>query len=311
MGLCEKYRPKNWGELVGQDEIVESLTELIKRGEVPNLLFLGKSGTGKTSVAYLLARDLNSPILEFNASIDRGIDIVRGPIKRYAQTSGRRILFLDEADSMTNDAMQALRRIMETTKSSIFIITGNLEYKIITPIKSRCAIYRFKKLDNDIVLRKILEICKGEGIKVEEKDKEGLVELVKQADGDLRWAINTLETLITSDKEVSPKNIIMLQKPKMVGDAIQTALRGDFERAKEMLEDAYINQKSDLNQILDEIYNELEKVEDREVRIRLYTKFSDCEERCRRGNPIIHLTSFLAYCFIAPHLKKQVKEVIS
>jgi len=153
MRLTEKYRPKNWDELVGQDEIIKSIREALKNPiGIPHFLFVGPAGVGKTTTAYLIARELKVPIIEFNASDERGIDTIRTKIKQLASIRGKRIILLDEADNMTADAQQALRRIMERTMGTIFILVGNTEYKIIDPIKSRCAIYRFKKLSDKDVL---------------------------------------------------------------------------------------------------------------------------------------------------------------
>jgi len=197
---------------------------------------------------------------------------------------GRRIIFLDEADNMTADAQQALRRIMEKTMSAVFILSGNHEWRIIDPIKSRCAIYRFNRLTDEQVLRKLL---------------------FKEANGDLRKALNILQTLITDGKEINPASVLSLRKPSMAGDALRLAVNGDFEKAKELLEDAYITANFNPTVMIEEFYKAIGEIEDRNVRIRLYAKLSDAEARIRVGsNPLIQLVGFLAWAWVIPHLAK-------
>jgi replication factor C small subunit len=310
--LVEKYRPKSFDEIKGQDEIVAAIKRMVERKDLPHLLFIGPPGTGKTSMAECIARALfgsewRNRFVELNASDERGIDTVRNVIKRLARTSGKRILFLDEADAMTPDAQNALRRIMEKTQSTIFILSANREWKIIDAIKSRCAIFRFKKLRDDIVLQRLLEICKAEGIKIDPKAKEGFMALVREADGDLRKAINMLETLITHGKSITEKEVLALRRPRLAEDALKLALGGDFDRAREMLEDAYINGNLSADKVVDELYEALSNLNplDNDVRVRLYARLAEAERAIRLGaNPLIQLVGFLAYAWVAPHLRK-------
>lgn len=308
--LVEKYRPKSLDEILGQEEVVSTLKSLSKRKTIPHLLFLGPPGCGKTSVAICFAKELfgeewRRRFVELNASDERGIDVIRGKIKRLSMTAGEKIVFLDEADNLTEDAQQALRRIMETTKSTIFILAGNREDKIIPPILSRCAIFRFKRLSDADVLRKILTICKEEGIKIDPEAKEGINRLVLESRGDLRWCINSLEKIIGEGKTITPKTVAELKKPDFVADAVKLAVSGDFERAKDLLEDAYINARFNVDSIIEGFYTGISSLEDRELRIRLYSKLGEVEGRLRSGgSPLIQFVSFLAYCWIAPHLPK-------
>ncbi len=153
----EKYRPQKLDDIVGQDEIVERLSSYVKSGNLPHLLFTGSAGVGKTTAAVTLAREFfkdswQMNFRELNASDERGIDVVRNQIKQFARTTPLgdatfKILFLDEADALTTDAQAALRRTMESyAQTCRFILSCNYSSKIIDPIQSRCAIYRFKPL---------------------------------------------------------------------------------------------------------------------------------------------------------------------
>ncbi|KAJ2474845.1 replication factor C subunit 4, partial [Coemansia sp. RSA 2131] len=179
----EKYRPTELKDVVGNQDTVDRLNVISGTGNMPNLILAGEPGIGKTTSILCLAHALLGPaykeaVLELNASDDRGIDVVRNRIKMFAQkkvnlAAGRhKIIILDEADSMTPGAQQALRRTMEIySNTTRFALACNLSGKIIEPIQSRCAILRFGKLQSDQVLRRLIEICRAEGV---EYTPEGL-----------------------------------------------------------------------------------------------------------------------------------------
>ena len=162
----EKYRPLRLADIVGQDEIIERLESYVRSGNLPHLLFTGSAGVGKTTAAVSLAREFfgeswHMNFRELNASDERGIDVVRNQIKQFARTSPLggatfKILFLDEADALTTDAQAALRRTMESyAQTCRFILSCNYSSKIIDPIQSRCAIYRFKPLGRAAISEEI------------------------------------------------------------------------------------------------------------------------------------------------------------
>lgn len=311
MKLVEKYRPKTFGEIVGQDKVIQAIKVAVKKKEIPHMMFIGKPGTGKTSTAIVIARELynnnwKNHFIEMNASDERGIDIIRNKIKRLSLSKAELIIFLDEADALTIDAQQALRRIMEKTKNSTFILSVNNEYKIIDPIKSRCAVYIFNPLSNKVVAQKLLEIVRKEGVKVEgDEAKKGFVELVKEARGDLRKAINMLQQIIDENKQISIQTVSALTKPKLVGEALQRALDGDFSGAKELIQEAYL-QIRDADQIIRELYDKIENIKDDYIRANLFIKLSQTENRLHHNtNPIIQLVGFIAYAWVLPNLPKE------
>lgn len=163
----EKYRPRTLDEVAGQEEVIKSLKALVKKRNIPNLLFAGPPGVGKTTAmlafAYdLFGKEIQGNVLSLNASDDRGIDIVRGAIKDFARSVALgdapfKLIFLDEADALTAEAQHALRRTMETNATvTRFILSANYSSKIIDPIQSRCAVFRFLPLAEKDV-KKMLE----------------------------------------------------------------------------------------------------------------------------------------------------------
>ena len=144
MTLENTYRPKTYADIVGQDQIIASIKP--KGQNLQDMLFVGNAGTGKTTLAHVIALENGLEIIEKNASDERGIGVVRGDIKNISRFSGKRILLLDESDELTSDAQGALRRTMEQSEGTIFILTANDEHKFIEPILSRCAVYRFNQI---------------------------------------------------------------------------------------------------------------------------------------------------------------------
>jgi replication factor C small subunit len=301
--LAEKYRPRRLSEIVGQEHVVKHLSEIIARKAKVHMLFTGPPGCGKTSTAYALANELGIPIQEYNASDERGINVIRDKIKRVAFTLGEKIILLDEADNMTDDAQHALRRIMERAEraGTMFILTANEEWRIIEPIKSRCAIFRFRKLTEEEVLKVLLNVLKGEGVDPKSivASKEPLMFLVRYVDGDLRQAINILETLITSGKTLTVENIKVLAPPRIATRVLGLALEGKVEEAIKTMEDLYISNKLDSRETIEDLYKAIKTLNANPlVKLRLYERLAETERGIKIGcNPVIQLASFLASAY--------------
>ncbi|MCH7966724.1 MAG: replication factor C small subunit [Thaumarchaeota archaeon] len=242
----EKYRPTKLSEIVNQTEIIGSLKSLIKDPtDMPHLLFSGSAGVGKTTTALCLSRQIlgdyaKDYTLELNASDERGIGMVREKVKKFSRFAGMadipfRIIILDEADEMTSDAQTALRRIIEdTAKICRFILIANNVSKIIQPIQSRCASFKFTTVSEEDVITRLEEISKKEKVKA---DKKGLKAIYEYTEGDLRHAINLMQAT-ASLGEITEENVKIsagLTKTSDVDEVLKIALSGKVTKAREKM----------------------------------------------------------------------------
>ncbi|MEM4005922.1 MAG: replication factor C small subunit, partial [Desulfurococcaceae archaeon] len=247
---AEKYRPKSLDEVINQREVVERLKRFVAEKNVPHMLFAGPPGTGKTTVAHALAHDLYGEnyrqyMLELNASDERKIEVIRTKVKEFARSKvvGEvpfKIVLLDEADNMTSDAQQALRRLMELYSANTrFILTANYPSKIIEPIQSRCAVFRFTALKKEDVVSRLMYICENEKVKCHEKALETIYDV---SEGDMRRSINILQAAaaIGEVTEETVYKVIGLAHPKEVREMLQLALSGSFTEARKKLRDLMI-----------------------------------------------------------------------
>lgn len=213
----EKYRPKVLDDLVGNEETVARLKIIARDGNLPHMIISGSPGIGKTTSVHCLAYEMlgsdlcKEAVLELNASDDRGIDVVRGRIKQFAQkklnlpAGMHKIVILDEADSMTPGAQQALRRTMEIYSSTTrFVFCCNQSSKIIEPLQSRCAILRFAKLTDAQILHRLKQVIEHEHV---EYSDDGLSALLFSAEGDMRQAINNLQSTHSGFGFVNSENV--------------------------------------------------------------------------------------------------------
>ena len=243
----EKYRPQKISELVNQKAIIGSINSMLKnQSELPHLLFSGSAGVGKTTAALCVSREIlgehwRDYTLELNASDERGINMVRERVKKFSRFAGLnteipfKIIILDEADEMTNDAQTALRRIIEdTAKICRFILIANNLSKIIEPIQSRCVVFKFTRISTKEILSQLKSISKKEKIKA---DETGLNTISDYTDGDLRHAINILQAAASSGNvtESTVKSVVGLTKTKDVQDVLKLALNGKISDSRDKM----------------------------------------------------------------------------
>jgi len=240
----EKYRPMKLSSIVNQKEVIGSLKSLLKNvSEIPHLMFSGSAGVGKTTTALCLAREIlgeywKDYTLELNASDERGINMVRDRVKKFARFLGLdtkipfKLIILDEADEMTSDAQTALRRIIEdTAKYCRFILIANNISKIIEPLQSRCAVFKFTRISEKEVVSYLEEICKKEKIKFDEK---GLKTIYSYSEGDMRHSINILQATASIGivNESNVKISAGLTKTSDVGEILKLAMTGKLSDAR-------------------------------------------------------------------------------
>jgi len=247
----EKYRPKVLDDVVDQKESIDGIKALLKTpATMPHLLFAGPPGTGKSTVALCIARqlmgeDFRKLVLELNASDERGIGVVRERIKGFSQIiqstpSGVQfgLVILDESDEMTKDAQTALRRIMETaSRTCRFILICNYQSGIIEPIQSRCSVFRFKQLDQTEASAYLNRICRAEKI---EADPKPITRILELSDGDLRRAVNFLQVVATGAKDgkvqlANLKEFLPEAQSDLIRSMLKLALQGDFIKSRDVM----------------------------------------------------------------------------
>ena len=293
----EKYRPQTLDEMVNQVDIISRLKNFVKERNLPNLLFVGPAGIGKTTSILALARDLYGPsyrsyILELNASDERGIDIIRDKVKNFARTAAIanvvsfKILILDEADSLTSAAQHALRRTMEIyTKTCRFCLIGNYSENIIEPIQSRGSVFRFKPLSEADTKEWISTIALKEDVQLSE---EGLGAIYEAAMGDLRKAINILQAAAAVQgrvvDDVAVYSILGRVSPGKVRDMINLSLKGEFVEAREVLRSLLIDEGLAANDIIRIVYSEVIRLDIPEIwKVRLSDTIGEIDYRLIQG----------------------------
>ncbi len=303
----EKYRPKSLLDVVGQEETVKSLDAFVKAQNMPNMLFAGPPGIGKTTATLALARDLygdeiEGNLLELNASDERGIGIVRGKIKDFARSVSMKgvpfkLIFLDEADALTPDAQHALRRTMEMYSSvTRFILSCNYSSKIIEPVQSRCAVFRFLPLTDSQVHKMVKHVAKEEGVEIDEKAEEAICYV---SAGDMRRAINALQGAAIHSKKITEDLIYKISsraRPKEIREMVDAAYGGRFLDARKMLLSLSTQYGLSGSDIILQIYREVVNLEIPEAKkVILVDKIGEYDFRLVEGaNEHIQIEALLA-----------------
>ncbi len=247
----EKYRPKKLNEVFGQKEIVEKLEAFFRSNNLPHLLFAGPAGIGKTTCAMAIAKEFfkenwKNNFLEMNASDERGINTIRTKVKDFARTKAIgdvpfKIILLDEADSLTSEAQHALRRTMENyTRTCRFILDCNYSSKILLPIQSRCAVFRFKPIPEEDVKNYINMISKKENLTV---DDSAINAIYDSSDGDLRKVTNIMQSCAALNKNITEDSVYSVAgvaKPKEIKEILEMSIKGDLIKAKDKMFDTML-----------------------------------------------------------------------
>ncbi len=303
----EKYRPAKLADIVGQDEIVERLVSYVKSGNMPHLLFTGSAGVGKTTAAVTLAREFfkdswQMNFRELNASDERGIDVVRNQIKQFARTTPLgeaqfKILFLDEADALTTDAQAALRRTMESyAQTCRFILSCNYSSKIIDPIQSRCAIYRFKPLGPDAIKEEVCRIACCEGLTITDAAMDAIVYI---AQGDMRKAINAIQGAAIISPAIDERRVYAITstaRPDEIEELLKLSLDGDFDGAESLLAKLLHERGIAPNELINQCYRAIVRMDmPKGLKVELIDYLGDTDFRLSEGaNSDIQMEALVA-----------------
>ncbi len=301
----EKYRPQKLDEVINQKHVVERLRVWVSQGSIPNMLFAGSAGVGKTTVALCVARELfgehwKENFSETNASDERGIDVVRGKIKEFARTkpigADFKVMLLDEADALTQEAQQALRRTMEKYSNiTRFILSCNYSSRVIEPIQSRCVVFRFKALTKPDVELYVNKIVQSEKLSAQKDAIDAIVDL---AEGDLRKVANFLQACSTHDKITKDLvyEISAQVKPEDIKNMLNTALSGNFEESRKLLFNLVINQGLSGEDVIKNIHKEIFSLPlEEKAKVDLLEKVGEYEFRLNcGGTPEIQLLALLS-----------------
>ena len=308
----EKYRPQKFSGIVGQEDIVKRIEALTNSLNIPHLLFAGPAGTGKSTIALIIVKELfgkdwKENYLELNASDERGINIVREKVKNFARTKSLgnvpfKVIFLDEADALTPEAQQALRRTMENYSSTCrFILSCNYSSKIIDPIQSRCAMFRFKLLEKKDIEIYVKRIADSENLIINPEATELIYDA---SEGDCRRATNLLQSTASVSPSITAdliSTIISEAKPKDIKIVLDYCLSGDFKGAREKLLDIMLKQSISGQDVIKAIQKEIWNLPiEPDIKVKLTEKTGEAEFRIVEGSdPFIQLQALLASFVLA------------
>jgi replication factor C small subunit len=298
--------------MVGQTEIIKRVRSLVNTNNIPHMLFAGPAGVGKSTLALIVVKELfgaswRENYLELNASDERGIDVVRQKVKDFARTKALgdvpfKVIFLDEADALTREAQQALRRTMENyTSTCRFVMSCNYSSKILDPIQSRAVVFRFGLLEKKDVKKRVELIAEREGLMVSD---DGFGVLYESSEGDCRRLINLLQATASISPNITPdliSTIVAKAKPSDVKVVLDYALSGDFVNAREKLLDIMLKQSISGSDVIKVIQREVWNLAiDDELKVRLTEKTGEVEFRLVEGaDEFIQLEALLAAFILA------------
>jgi len=308
----EKYRPQKFSEMVGQENIIKRIESLTNSLNIPHLLLAGPAGTGKSTLALIIVKELfgdtwKDNYYELNASDERGINTVREKVKNFARTKSVgnapfKVIFLDEADALTPEAQQALRRTMENYSATCrFILSCNYSSKIIDPIQSRCAIFRFKLLEKKDIQKIVERIAITESLDV---TPGGLDIVYEGSEGDCRRSINLLQSAAAISPSINEElvsTIISNSRPKDIKVVLDYALTGDFEQSREKLLDVMLKESISGQDVIKAVQKEIWNLPiEPEIKVKLTEKTGEAEFRIVEGSdPFIQLQALLASFVLA------------
>ena len=308
----EKYRPRNFSEVKGQKDVVSKVKAFVTQKNMPHLMFSGPAGVGKTTISLVIAHEMfgdswHENFLELNASDERGIDIIRNKVKDFARTRAIgdvpfKIIYLDECDALTSEAQQALRRTMENyTQTCRFILSCNYSSKIIDPIQSRCAIFRFKPLGKEHLMHILEHIEKEEKITINDAAKKALIEI---CDGDVRRLENILQSCTAMSKTVDEDLVYSLAsvaRPKEVKRVMELALENKFIEARNELLNVMTNYGLSGLDVIRQVQKEITELKiDGRKQMQLIEKCGEAEFRISEGSDeFLQLEAFLASVALA------------
>ncbi len=304
---AEKYRPRTLAEVINQRHVTDRMKAFVKDKHIPHLMFSGPAGTGKTTMGLALAREIygdewKKNVLELNASDERGIDVIRHKVKEFARTKpiGKipfRLIILDESDALTQDAQQALRRTMESfTNVSRFLLICNWSSKIIEPIQSRCAVFRFRALSEDDIKSYIDRIARSEKLKVTPSAISAIIEITE---GDLRKVSNLMQSAASLGGDIDEEVVYdaaSRARPGDVREMMNHAMSGKFTEARKMLHDILLKQGLAGADVLSEIHRQIYSFDiSEEKKMQLIDRCGEYDFRISEGgNELIQIEAFLS-----------------
>lgn len=303
----EKYRPQVFDDMVGQEEIIKRVKSLVNSNNIPHMLFAGPAGVGKSTLALIVVKALFGPswrenYLELNASDERGIDVVRQKVKDFARTKAIgdvpfKVIFLDEADALTREAQQALRRTMENyTSTCRFVMSCNYSSKILDPIQSRSVVFRFQMLEKKDIKKRVSLIAEREGLMIND---EAFSALYESSEGDCRRVINLLQATASISPNITAdlvSTIVSKAKPSDIKVVLDYALSSDFINAKEKLLDIMLKESISGQDVIKAIQREIWNLPiDDSLKVALTEKTGEAEFRLVEGaDEFIQLEALLA-----------------